>query len=100
MAAAAQGSCVKTLRVDLDGETVLVMLWSEGLASVHSCDPLVLADVLSWIDRGVVEFVRDEDGGLTERRTCAVDPLFLDRIAESLRGQFGYVTRVSEDACR
>ena len=93
---------MKTLRVHLpeEGHDTLRMAWAGGLATVLQAHPEVREDVDRWLRRGLMEFVRDSDGGLTPRVTKSNDPVFLDRIAESLRTQFGYCAEVREDAVR
>jgi len=56
--------------------------------------PTLCGDVRRWLERGVFEFVREDDGALHQRITRRHEPEFLDRIAESLRGQFGYITTI------
>jgi hypothetical protein len=93
---------MKTLRVHLpeDECDTLRMAWAAGLATVLHAHPDVRDDVDRWLQRGLMEFVRDSDGGLTQRITESSEPLFLDHIAESLRTQFGYRAEVREEALR
>jgi len=93
---------MKILRVRLPDEEydTLRMAWAGGLATVLYAHPDVREDVDRWLRRGLMEFVRDSDGGLTPRVTKSNDPVFLDRIAQSLRTQLGYYAEVSEEAVR
>lgn len=91
---------MKTLRVHLpeEGRDTLRMSWSAGLATVVYAHPEVREDVDRWLRRGLIEFVRDADGGLTQRITQSHEPLFLERIAASLQRQFSYAVEVKRDS--
>jgi len=86
------------LRVRLPGrgrDDTIRLSWVDGACAVLYAHPDVREDVDRWLRRGLIEFVRDPDGGLTQRITESDDQLFLPRIAESLRTQFGYEAQVS-----
>ncbi len=80
------------------GEEVLRVSRTGGVVRAEHVDPLLAPDWERWLARGLVELERAPDRGLIQRITPSDAPDFLERLARTLNGEFGFVTDLSRGA--